>query len=426
MKKFLSVILALAMAMSLSVSAFAADFNDVSSSHTNYEAIDTLKTLDIVNGYNATKYGPNDILTRAQLCTMIVRAVYGDDTHYNSVNVFNDVSVSHWARIYIDTAYNHGVMSGYGNGTFGPEDKLTYTQTARVILNILGYGKLDWPLGVNTVAYELGLYDDVAVSDFDAGCTRAHAAQMIFNAFDCKTVKEYAGQHFPTKDVFLEDILGYEKTIDLTGSAPYVAYKDISVKNGKTYTTHISAGETIYFKNDISHYTLTDSKRAEIKEIKDQDNINYYVNGVNVATIKINNVNATKDTLNTWYVKNSDAIGVFNSDDKLTDIYIIHDGFTWVPVLNNKCDGPGMGDKWNSEVEKDDDFDVKTSTITYFPEDGSYEISNHVEYGYVKETTANTFYIGNVKYRVENHGLNTGDFATIFYDIYGNISGVKK
>ena len=166
MKKFLSVILALAMAMSLSVSAFAADFNDVSSSHTNYEAIDTLKTLDIVNGYSATKYGPNDILTRAQLCTMIVRAVYGDDTHYNSVNVFNDVSVSHWARIYIDTAYNHGVMSGYGNGAFGPEDQLTYTQTARVILNILGYGKLDWPLGVNTVAYELGLYDDVAVSVF--------------------------------------------------------------------------------------------------------------------------------------------------------------------------------------------------------------------------------------------------------------------
>ena len=65
MKKFLSVILALAMAMSLSVSAFAADFNDVSSSHTNYEAIDTLKTLDIVNGYSATKYSPNDILTRA-------------------------------------------------------------------------------------------------------------------------------------------------------------------------------------------------------------------------------------------------------------------------------------------------------------------------------------------------------------------------
>ena len=405
------------MAMSLSVSAFAADFNDVSSSHTNYEAIDTLKTLDIVNGYSTTKYGPNDTLTRAQLCTMIVRAVYGDDTHYNSVNVFNDVSVSHWARIYIDTAYNHGVMSGYGNGTFGPEDKLTYTQTARVILNILGYGKLDWPLGVNTVAYELGLYDDVAVSDFDAGCTRAHAAQMIYNAFNCNTVKEYAGQHFPTKDVFLEDILGYTKTIDLTGSAPYVAYKDISVKNGKTYTTHISAGETIYFKNDISHYTLTDSKRAEIKEIKDINKVNYYVNGV-----KISNRNTLN---NVYYVNNDcDVIGVFNEDDILTDIYIIHDGFTWVPILD-KDNGPGIGNEVRNEVEKDDDFDVKTSTITYFPEDGSYEISNHVEYGYVKETTANTFYIGDVKYRVENHGLNTGDFATIFYDIYGNISGVK-
>ena len=411
------------MAMSLSVSAFATDFNDVSSSHTNYEAIDTLKTLDIVNGYSATKYGPNDILTRAQLCTMIVRAVYGDDTHYNSVNVFNDVSVSHWARIYIDTAYNHGVMSGYGNGAFGPEDQLTYTQTARVILNILGYGKLDWPLGVNTVAYELGLYDDVAVSDFDAGCTRAHAAQMIYNAFNCNTVKEYAGQHFPTKDVFLKDILGYTKTIDLTGSAPYVAYKDISVKNGKTYTTHISAGETIYFKDSIFKYTLTDSKRAEVKTA-DYDSVNYYVNGVDTTTIKINGSLISKETLNSLY-NDCEAIGVFDEKDKLTDIYITHDGFTWVPADNNKCDGPGMGDSWNSKVTSDDDYDVNTSTITYFPEDGSYEISNHVEYGYVKETTANTFYIGNVKYRVENHGLNTGDFATIFYDIYGNISAVK-
>lgn len=421
-KKFLNVILALAMIMSLSVSAFATDFNDVSSSHTNYEAIDTLKTLNIVGGYSTTEYGPNDVLTRAQLCTMIVRAVYGDDTHYNSVNVFNDVSVSHWARIYIDTAYNHGLMSGYGNGAFGPEDKLTYTQTARVILNALGYSKLDWPLGVNTVAYELGLYDDVAVSDFNAGCTRAHAAQMIYNAFDCKIVKEYAGQHFPTKDVFLEDILGYTKTIDLTGSAPHVAYKDISVKNGKTYTTNISAGDTIYFKDSIFKYTLTDNKRAEVKTI-DYDSVNYYVNGVDATTIKIDGNKIDKTTLDALY-NNCDAIGVFNDKDKLTDVYILHNGFTWVPAIG-KCDGPNMGIKWDNEVKDDDNYDEKTSTITYFPEDGNYKISNYVEYGYVKETTANTFYIGDVKYRVENHGLNTGDFVTVFYDIYRNISGVK-
>ena len=84
-----------------------------------------------------------------------------------------------------------------------------------------------------------------------------------------------------------------------------------------------------------------------------------------------------------------------------------------------------INDNLTNEVKGKKDFDLNTSTITYFPEDGSYEISNHVEYGYVKETTANTFYIGNVKYRVENHGLTTGDFATIFYDIHGNISGVK-
>ena len=151
--------------------------------------------------------------------------------------------------------------------------------------------------------------------------------------------------------------------------------------------------------------------------------MNYYVNGVDTTTIKIDGIKVEKTTLDTLY-KNCDAIGVFNEKDKLTDIYILHDGFTWVPATG-EYNGPAMGTKWNNEVKDNDDYDEKTSTITYFPEDGSYEISNHVEYGYVKETTTNTFYIDNVKYRVENHGLKTGDFATIFYDIYGNISAVK-
>ena len=61
-------------------------------------------------------------------------------------------------------------MVGYGSNKFGPEDTLTYTQTARVILNAIGYGDLSWPTGVNAVAYELGLYDNVKVTDFNAGC----------------------------------------------------------------------------------------------------------------------------------------------------------------------------------------------------------------------------------------------------------------
>lgn len=126
MKKFLSVILALAMAMSLSVSAFAADFNDVSSSHTNYEAIDTLETLDIINGFSSNVYGPDVILTRAQLCTMMVRAMYGDDIHYSDTT-FDDVALTHWARAAIDTACRNGLMVGYNGNKFGPEDTLTYT-----------------------------------------------------------------------------------------------------------------------------------------------------------------------------------------------------------------------------------------------------------------------------------------------------------
>ena len=224
--KFISMLMAVVMSFSMVTSAFAADFKDVPESHKNYEAIETLEVLDLVAGYDNKNFGPEDVLSRAQLCTMMVRAIYGDDIHYSANNVFTDVPVTHWAREFVDTAYRAGLMKGYGNGFFGPDDKLTYTQTARVILTALGYGDLTWPVGVNAVAHELGLFDNVKVADYNAGCTRAHAAQMIYNAFDLELVKEYAGQHFGTEKTFLNDILGYTKTSKYEDGHVYVAYKD--------------------------------------------------------------------------------------------------------------------------------------------------------------------------------------------------------
>ena len=206
MKRILSMFMASSMALSMMVTcAFASDFKDVPTSHENYEAVETLETLSIVAGYNNNSYGPNDILTRAHLATIMTKAMFEDDIHYNATNVFNDVSINHWGRAYIDTAHRHGLMAGYGDGNFGPEDTLTYTQTARVILNAIGYGDLTWPTGVNTVAYELGLFDNIGLISFESGCTRAHAAQMIYNAFDLKLVENYAGQHFTTKETFIKD-----------------------------------------------------------------------------------------------------------------------------------------------------------------------------------------------------------------------------
>jgi hypothetical protein len=49
--------------------------------------------------------------------------------------VFTDVSKSHWVYHAIRSAATKGLMGGYGNGKFGPSDKLTNAQIAQIRLS---------------------------------------------------------------------------------------------------------------------------------------------------------------------------------------------------------------------------------------------------------------------------------------------------
>lgn len=405
MKKILSLFLAVTMAFSMSVTAFAADFKDVTESHDQYEAVETLETLNIINGYGDEIYGPNDILTRAQACTMLVRAMYGDDVHYNTIDAFKDVPVNHWARVFIDTAYRHGLMAGYGGGVFGPEDKLSYTQTARVILNALGYGALEWPIGVNTVAYELGLYDNVKVTDFESGCTRAHAAQMIYNAFDLELVKEYAGQHFGINKNFLNDVLGFEKVSEYIDGHLYVAYKDLNDADTDLFVTDIrSTFEKTIYPSGTNEYKFIDSTRADEYDF-DWAKVDLFVNGVDV-----------NDT--DWFVNAKSVIGVFDDEDNLIAIYVENEGKDYIPgtiVIGE--DTVGLPDRVENKIKKDKNFDEKTSTVTYFEEDESYVISNKIVCGFIEDHSNKSVWIDNVKYTFEsNHGYHDNDFIVIYYN----------
>lgn len=128
MKKIFSVLLAVMMVFSMSATAFAADFKDVDNTHEYYEAIETLSTLKIVSGYDDGRFDPDNELTRAQACTILVRAFGGDPRNYPT-NIFTDVT-NHWAKNFIHEAYYMGLVSGYGNGIFGPNDKITYDQVS--------------------------------------------------------------------------------------------------------------------------------------------------------------------------------------------------------------------------------------------------------------------------------------------------------
>lgn len=229
MKKFMALLLSLVMVFSMSTVAFAADdgyFYDISKSK-NEDAIEYLYDLGVIEGYGNHKYGPTDTLTRAQACAIIVRAMLTDEEIFKDYDdTFVDVNWNEWYREYVDTAYRHSYMHGYGKGYFGPTDQVTYAQFATIITNVLGYDatKLsgEWPANVFYIADKLDLFDNTTKTALASDpITREDAAQMIYNALDANMVEVVDGKLVATTAT-LADMIDSDYSYDVTGTVYYV------------------------------------------------------------------------------------------------------------------------------------------------------------------------------------------------------------
>ena len=145
LKKALCLVLVLAMAVSLAVPGFAAvtdskDYTDYSTIK-NTEAVAVLTKVGVLHGNDDNSFGPEGSFTRAQAATMIAHMILGENATalLGSATGFNDVPATHWASGYIQFAVSQGIINGYGDGRFGPDDTLTATQWALMLLGALGY-----------------------------------------------------------------------------------------------------------------------------------------------------------------------------------------------------------------------------------------------------------------------------------------------
>ena len=84
MKRFLTLLLALALCAGLSVPALAAEFTDVPASHTFHDAIMDCAAKGITSGYADGTFRPANNVTRAQFCVMLSRAFYPEAVKENS------------------------------------------------------------------------------------------------------------------------------------------------------------------------------------------------------------------------------------------------------------------------------------------------------------------------------------------------------
>ncbi|SBV95549.1 conserved exported hypothetical protein [uncultured Eubacteriales bacterium] len=213
-------------------------FSDVPGSDMSLAA-ETLAGLGIVSGDGSGSFYPDQGLTRAQFCKIAVltegHGSLVSSTAYKTL--FSDVPGSSWAAPYVNLAYSEKLVSGYGNGYFGPDDAVTASQAVTIALHLLGYENTDigpfWPEDYMSKAADLGLLDGVSKAA-DAYLTRGEAALIIYNLLSMNTAQ---GKPF------------YQGLASTTVTSAILMDNDATADDGTAHTAMVYASGAITYYN---------------------------------------------------------------------------------------------------------------------------------------------------------------------------------
>ncbi|WP_052130137.1 S-layer homology domain-containing protein [Ureibacillus sinduriensis] len=136
-KKYTAYLAAITAAAVISVPAADAkslNFPDLSPTNPHYEAIKALYDRGVLNGFPDGTFKPNQLLTREQAAIILTKALDIDASSYTKQN-FADVDSSSPSFKEINALYERGVIRGYEDHTFKPGKSLTRAEMAIILVN---------------------------------------------------------------------------------------------------------------------------------------------------------------------------------------------------------------------------------------------------------------------------------------------------
>ncbi|GKX29638.1 hypothetical protein SH1V18_21180 [Vallitalea longa] len=137
--KILASILIIGFALFNAETVNAATLQDIdSSSDYAKQAILSLADKDIITGDGNGNFNPQNTVTRAEMITMIVRALEVDTTDVPDTPTFQDIPKTHWAYNYVEAAYREGIVKGLSKDTFGKNGQCTREQMTVMFVRSLG------------------------------------------------------------------------------------------------------------------------------------------------------------------------------------------------------------------------------------------------------------------------------------------------
>ncbi|WP_026486246.1 S-layer homology domain-containing protein [Caldanaerobius polysaccharolyticus] len=146
-----------------------ASFKDIPSSAVDENLmLESLSQLGIISGFPDGTFRPNNAVTRAEFAKMVITALRISPANLSRGQLFKDVPLQMWYYNYVTEAALNGLISGYADGTFKPNNPISYQEGLAILIRALGYSDSDlsgiWPANYINKASELGLTDGISLN----------------------------------------------------------------------------------------------------------------------------------------------------------------------------------------------------------------------------------------------------------------------
>ena len=220
LKKFLALVLAMMMTLSLMVTVNAKNVEFDDGETVNDAFIDDLTVLagmGVIKGMGDGTFKPQTTVTRAEMAAIVYRLRTGDadadpeykdkSNLYAGYGDFSDVKATDWFAGYVGYCANAGIIIGYPNGDFGPNNNVTGYEALVMLLRAMGYDQPgtftgdDWRQKASSIATQRGMLDKVNTTRYNGtlanGAAREVIAEITFQAATKATVK-YDGVNYET------------------------------------------------------------------------------------------------------------------------------------------------------------------------------------------------------------------------------------
>ncbi|MBR5329212.1 MAG: S-layer homology domain-containing protein [Firmicutes bacterium] len=132
------LVLVFAMPVTAQTEASAIYFKDVPSGAWYYDYVYSLVDAGVISGYEDGTFRPDNNISRAEIATILARMSGDNYKLYVNDNHFTDCR-DHWARAYINWAYSNGIVNGVGNGKFDPNAPITREALCTMVMRYAKY-----------------------------------------------------------------------------------------------------------------------------------------------------------------------------------------------------------------------------------------------------------------------------------------------